>query len=435
MIKKALVYGAGVSGNGAKKLLEKLGYMVTIVDDKIGEKKESVMGKLKEYEIMIKSPGISFKNELVEIAVKEGIEIIDEIELAARNSNYKIIAVTGTNGKTTTTAKMTELLQFAGYKAAFAGNIGNSFAEFVCEEKELDFLVLELSSYQLEAMPTFKPYISIIINLTPDHLDRYVNLKEYYDTKFNILNNQDSGDYTIVNMDDIEIVNRYEVKSVKAVKIFVSKEEKLFSDFYVNNGEVYYKSENIMETAKLSLKGIHNLENILFMAAAAKIIGIPFEKMRDFFYSTEGLEHRMEEFYSYGKLEFINDSKGTNLDATLKAIDGYSEKVILICGGKDKKLDLIPLAKLIKEKTKQLFLIGETSDKLEALVLKEGYSAENIYNLKEIEKVISKMKEIYNGNEKEIVVFSPAASSFDQFKSFEDRGRIFKELVKKYFQN
>jgi UDP-N-acetylmuramoylalanine--D-glutamate ligase len=435
MIKKALVYGAGVSGNGAKKLLEKLGYMVTIVDDKIGEKKESVMGKLKEYEIMIKSPGISFKNELVERAVKEGIEIIDEIELAARNSNYKIIAVTGTNGKTTTTAKMTELLQFAGYKAAFAGNIGNSFAEFVCEEKELDFLVLELSSYQLEAMPTFKPYISIIINLTPDHLDRYVNLKEYYDTKFNILNNQDSGDYTIVNMDDIEIVNRYEVKSVKAVKIFVSKEEKLFSDFYVNNGEVYYKSENIMETAKLSLKGIHNLENILFMAAAAKIIGIPFEKMRDFFYSTEGLEHRMEEFYSYGKLEFINDSKGTNLDATLKAIDGYSEKVILICGGKDKKLDLIPLAKLIKEKTKQLFLIGETSDKLEALVLKEGYSAENIYNLKEIEKVISKMKEIYNGNEKEIVVFSPAASSFDQFKSFEDRGRIFKELVKKYFQN
>lgn len=434
MSKKALVYGAGVSGNGAKKLLEKLGYTVTLADDKTGIKKEEIIPKLKEYEIMIKSPGISFKNELVDMAVKEGIEIIDEIELAARNSNYKIIAITGTNGKTTTTTKMTELLQYAGYKAAYAGNIGNSFAEFVCEEKELDFLVLELSSYQLEAMPTFKPYISIIINLTPDHLDRYGNLKDYYDAKFNLLNNQESGDYTIVNMDDIEIVNRYEVKSVKAVKIFVSKEEKLFADFYVKSGLIHYKDEEIMEIGKLALKGIHNLENILFMAAAAKIIGIPFEKTKEFFYTTEGLEHRMEEFYQYGKVEFINDSKGTNIDATLKAIEGYSEKVVLICGGKDKKLDLSPLAKLIKEKTKQLFLIGETSDKLEELVLKEGYSAENIYNLKEIEKVIAKMKEMYSGDEKEIVVFSPAASSFDQFKSFEDRGKIFKELVKKYFK-
>ncbi len=434
MSKKALVYGAGVSGNGAKKLLEKLGYTVTVIDDKTGVKKEAVIGKLKEYEIMVKSPGISFKNELVDMAVKEGMEIIDEIELAARNSNYKIIAVTGTNGKTTTTAKMTELLQFAGYKAAYAGNIGNSFAEFVCEEKELDYLVLELSSYQLEAMPTFKPYISIIINLTPDHLDRYGNLKDYYDAKFNLLDNQDRGDYTIVNMDDIEIVNRYEVKSVKAVKIFVSKDDKLFADFYVKNGSIYYKDDNIMETEKLALKGIHNLENILFMTAAAKIVGIPFEKTMEFFYSTEGLEHRMEEFYSYGKIEFINDSKGTNLDATLKAIEGYSEKVVLICGGKDKKLDLLPLAKLIKEKTKQLFLIGETSDKLEEMVINEGYNKENIYNLKEIEKVVAKMNELYSGEEKEIVVFSPAASSFDQFKSFEERGKIFKELVKKYFQ-
>ena len=435
MSKKAIVYGAGVSGNGAKKLLEKLGYEVTLVDDKIGVKKEEVIGKLKEYELMVKSPGISFKNELVDMAVKEKIEIIDEIELAARNSDYKIIAITGTNGKTTTTTKMTELLQYAGYKAVYAGNIGNSFSELVCEGKDYDFVVLELSSYQLEAMPTFKPYISIIINLTPDHLDRYGNLKDYYDAKFNLLDNQDSGDYTIVNMDDIEVANRYEIKAVKAVKIFVSKDEKLFADFYVKNGAIFYKENELMETSKLKLKGIHNLENILFMTAAAKIIGVPFPKIMEFFYSTEGLEHRMEEFFSYGKVNFINDSKGTNLDATLKAIDGFENKVVLICGGKDKKLNLTPLAKLIKEKTKQLFIIGETSDKLEELVLKEGYTAENIYNLKEIEKVVEKMKEMYSGEEEETVVFSPAASSFDQFKSFEERGKIFKELVRKYFNN
>jgi len=330
---------------------------------------------------------------------------------------------------------MTELLQFAGYKAAYAGNIGKSFAELVCEGADLDYLVLELSSYQLEAMPTFKPYISIIINLTPDHLDRYGNLKDYYDAKFNLLDNQDSSDYTIVNMDDPEIMNRYEIKSVKAVKIFISKEEKLFADFNVKNGMVFYKADSVMEIAKLALKGIHNLENVLFMTAAAKIIGISMEKTAEFFYSTEGLEHRMEEFFTYGKVQFINDSKGTNLDATLKAIDGYNEKVILICGGKDKKLDLTPLAKLIKEKTKELFLIGETSDKLEELVLKEGYPADKIYNLKEIEKVVAKMREVYNGTEEETVIFSPAASSFDQFKSFEERGKIFKELVKRYFQN
>ncbi len=433
MEKKAIVYGAGVSGLGAKKLLEKIGYEVTLVDDKCGIKKEEVVDKLSEYEIMVKSPGISFKNELVQKAVEIKMEIIDEIELAYRNSNYKIIAITGTNGKTTTTTKMTELLNFAGYNAVYAGNIGNSFAELVAENRNFDFVVLELSSYQLEAIDKFKPFISMIINLTPDHLDRYGNLKDYYDAKFNLLKNQSREDYTIVNLDDPEIVERYERVSSFAGKMFMTKSEKPFADLYVKDGLIMYKNEELMEVEKLGLKGVHNLENVLFMIAAAKIIGIDNIKIKNFMYTVTGLEHRMEMFHQWGNVKFVNDSKGTNIDATLKALEGEEENLYLICGGKDKKLDLSPLAKLIAEKCKKLFLIGETSDKLENLVKSYGFNQEEIYNLKEIAVVVKKLRDILEKENSVEILFSPAASSFDQFKSFEERGKIFKELVKNQF--
>lgn len=207
-MKEVLIYGLGVSGKGAEKLLKKQKIKYYIYDDKQStkENKKYVYENIKKFDTMIKSPGIPFDNELVMYAKENKVAIIDEIELAARFSNYKIIAITGTNGKTTTTTKIKELLEYAGYKAEYCGNIGRSFAEVVALEIEADFIVLELSSYQLEAINEFKPYISIVINLTPDHLNRYKTLDEYYDSKFNIMKNQNENDYTLINIDDKEIL-------------------------------------------------------------------------------------------------------------------------------------------------------------------------------------------------------------------------------------
>lgn len=434
-MKKILIYGMGVSGLGAEKLLKKQGLDYFCYDDikSTEDEKKYVYENLQQFTTIIKSPGISNENEIIKKSIENGIEIIDEIELAYRYSNYKIIAVTGTNGKTTTTTKIKELLEFAGYKTAYAGNIGKSFAELVVENIELDYLVLELSSYQLETIKDFKAYISMIINLTPDHLNRYKTLKEYYDAKLNITNNQDENCYTIINTDDIEIMNRENSIKNKVNKIYVSKNEKN-TDIFVKNNKLYYKNKEYFDTEKFTLKGVHNLENILFITATAFIIGIDEKIVSEFLYNTKGLEHRMEEFYNFKNIKFLNDSKGTNIDATIKALDSFEEKVILICGGKDKKLNLEPLGELIKNKTKYLFLIGETADILEEIAIKYGYEKNKIYNLKTIENVVNKIKDILNPNEKNIVLFSPAASSFDQFKSFEERGKIFKDIVCKLYE-
>lgn len=429
---KVIVFGAGVSGKGASKLLNKLGKEVILVDDKVGIKSEEALQIIQDIELFVKSPGIPSSHFLIKEAVKNGVEVIDETELAYRNSNYKIIAVTGTNGKTTTTTKINEILKVAGYKSEFAGNIGRSFSELVSDKPDLDFIVLELSSYQLEEIKKFKPYISMIINLSPDHLNRYKTLNDYYLSKFSILKNQDKNDYTLINIDDEEIVKISKKLEINATKIFLTKSS-LNQDIYINNNKLYYNNNYILDIKKLSLKGVHNLENILFVVATAMIIGIDSKTIREFLYNTKGLEHRMEHFYTYKKTEVYNDSKGTNLDSTIKALNSFEGKITLICGGKDKKLDLKPLSKLIKNKVDKLYLIGETSDVLENLILEEGFDKECIFNLKEIDLVVDKLTKDLDFEKKNIILFSPAASSFDQFENFEERGRIFKELIKKNF--
>ncbi len=431
-MKKAMVFGAGVSGLGAKKLLEYLEYEVILVDDRIGMTSENAIKLLDEIELFIKSPGVPY-NQLVLEAKKNQIKIIDEIELCYEymiqyNVQSKIIAITGTNGKTTTTTKITELLRDFGYRAEYAGNIGKSFAELLLEKKELDYIVLELSSFQLENIIEFKPFISMIINLTPDHLARYNNVDEYYDTKFNICKNQSIKEYFIVNTDCEEILKRLNL--IPGNKIEVSQDKK--RECYVREGKLFWKEEEILEIEKLSLKGKHNLENILFIVSTGKICGVATEKIREFLYSTKTLEHRMEEFYSYGNIEFINDSKGTNIDSTAFAIKAY-ERCILICGGYDKKLDWTPLVELIKEHTSCVYLIGDIADELNRRLLEIGYNKEKIFLLREVRLCLEDIKTRFSKDEKKVVLFSPATSSYDQFKNFEHRGRVFKELVREIF--
>ncbi len=432
MKKKAMIYGAGVSGESVKRLLEENNWETIIVDDKLGMTSEEAMLYLEKIDLFVKSPGVPY-NKLVLEAKEKGIKIVGEIEVAynylRKNSKAKIIAITGTNGKTTTTSKIADLLNFVGIKSIAVGNIGKTFSQMVLSGKEYEYVVLELSSYQLENIYEFRPDIAMIINLAPDHLERYKDVGEYYKAKFNIIKNLRKEDYFILNIDDKKIVNSLEKLESNVVTVSLKEKATLYSE----EGYLVYKGDPICKIEDFALKGEHNLQNILFISSVGKILGINNRTILTFLETTKSLEHRMELFYvdNMRKLRFINDSKGTNLESTLKAIMSF-ENPILICGGSDKKLDLAPLIEGIKTNIREVYLIGELAPKIEKELKKSGYLSRNIYNLGTLEKVVEKLVE---RNLKDIVVlFSPGTSSFDQFKNFEERGDFFKELIEKKFK-
>lgn len=432
-MKKAIVFGAGISGTGSKKMLNKLGYDVVLIDDKLGLSSKIGMEIIKneKIDIFVKSPGVPY-TEFVKKAKEKAIEIVDDIELAYRYKEEnkikgKIIAITGTNGKTTITSKVQELLEMRGYKAKACGNIGFSFSETILKNQELDFYVLELSSYQLENIKKFKPDIAVIVNLAPDHLNRYEGVDNYYNTKFKIAMNQNKEDYLIINSNCKESIKRVEGTKSKILYVGLEKKNSI-QKAWSENGFLVYENEKILDEKLVTLKGKHNLENMLFIVCIAKILKISNESIINFLYSTKTLEHRMENFHIWGNSTFINDSKGTNIESTILAIEAY-ENPILICGGSDKKLDLKPLVKSIIKKVKKVYLIGEIADELEKKLLNEGYKRECISNLKELKKVVKELKQTLDKNEKNIILLSPATASFDQFKNFEERGKIFKEMI------
>lgn len=447
---KVIVFGAGLSGIGAKQLLEKNGFDVYLVDDKIGiSSKEGIkILNNEDIEFIVKSPGISWKVELLETAQEKGIKVISEIDLAYKymNKSIKIISITGTNGKTTTATKIFELLEFAGKKVKLAGNAGFSFAKLVADEEDLEYVVLELSSYQLENNPQIHSNIAGIINLTPDHLARYKNVEEYYITKFNIFGKQTKDDFALINLDDKEFFELYENKKlkekIKAKKIYLSKEKK--GNVFADNGSIFVMknlentiettneiieniAEKIIDVKDLALKGVHNLENMLFTISVGKILEIENEKIVQFLKTTKALEHRLENFYVKDNTVFINDSKGTNVESTLKAIDSFENKIILILGGDDKKVSNKELVKKIKEKVSFVYLIGVNASILINDMEKIGYK--NYKNLETLENVIKYLQEKEDFTEDKTILLSPATSSWCQFKNFEHRGNTFKKLV------
>ena len=452
-MEKAVVFGAGLSGLGAKELLEKKGYEVYLVDDKNGMPSSEAVELLdkEKIEFIVKSPGIPWKVELLVKAKDKKIKIISEIDLAYKymDKNIKVISFTGTNGKTTTATKMYELLEYAGKEVKLAGNAGFSFAKLVADEEDLEYIVLELSSYQLENDPQIHSYIAGIINLTPDHLARYDSVEDYYITKFNIFSRQTEQDFALINLDDEVFKKLYDEKelwkNIKSKEIYLSKEKK--GNIFVMDGIIYtmknlekkvdeVKEEDIHEYAEalipvreLSLKGSHNLENMLFLIGAAKILGIPDEKTAEFLKTTKALEHRLENFFVKGKTVFINDSKGTNVESTLKAIDSFDDSIILICGGDDKKISNKELVERIKERVDSVYLIGDNAPLLIEDMEEVGYK--NYKNMETLENVLDYFKENMDFSKEQTVLFSPATSSFCQFKNFEHRGNVFKELTVK----
>ena len=452
-MEKAVVFGAGLSGLGAKELLEKKGYEVYLVDDKNGMSSSEAMELLdkEKIEFIVKSPGIPWKVELLVKAKDKNIKIISEIDLAYKymDKNIKVISFTGTNGKTTTATKMYELLEYAGKKVRLAGNAGFSFAKLVADEEDLEYIVLELSSYQLENNPQIHSHIAGIINLTPDHLARYDSVEDYYITKFNIFSRQTEQDFALINLDDEVFKKLYDEKelwkNIKSEKIYLSKEKK--GNVFVMDGIIYtmknlekkadeVKDEDIHEYAKalipvreLSLKGSHNLENMLFLIGAAKILGIPDEKTAEFLKTTKALEHRLENFFIKEKTVFINDSKGTNVESTLKAIDSFDNSIILILGGDDKKISNRELVERIKERVDSVYLIGDNAPLLIKDMEEVGYK--NYRNMETLENILDYFKKNMDFSKEQTVLFSPATSSFCQFKNFEHRGNVFKELTVK----
>lgn len=456
-MEKALVFGAGLSGLGAKELLEKKGYEVYLIDDKVAKTSKEGIEILnnEKIEFIVKSPGIPWKAELLQVAKEKNVQVISEIDLAYKymDKNIKVFSITGTNGKTTTATKIYELLDFAGYKARLAGNAGFSFAKLVADEEPLEYVVLELSSYQLENNPQIHSNIAGIINLTPDHLTRYKTVEDYYITKFNIFSKQAEDDFALINLDDpvfLGLAEREEIKSLmKAKNVYLSKEKK-GNIFVYNNeirimndladraenlseSEILEKSRFLIKVEDLALKGVHNLENMLFLIGVATIVKVPDEKVVEFLSSTKALEHRLENFFVKGNTTFINDSKGTNVESTLKAIDSFNNDIIMILGGDDKKIDNTELVKRIAEKVERVYLIGDNAPLLINDMEKINYK--NYKNLETLENVLNYIKENENFEKNQTILFSPATSSFCQFRSFEHRGKVFKELTVKILGN
>jgi len=433
-----MVFGAGVSGRGAAGLLANEGKKIVLVDDKVPGCVSSAEaeGYLDDTALFVKSPGIPY-TPLVRRAMAKNIKIVNDIEIAYRylkEKGYggKLIAVTGTNGKTTVTTKITELLRSAGRKAASSGNIGASFAELAAEENGLSEIVLEMSSFQLENIDTFRADIAMIINLTPDHLERYRDLDDYYETKFRIADTQGPEGMFLLNLDSPEIMARYARKKPLRARVATLSRSDPGADYTAINGVLRARGRDILDCDKLSLKGEHNLENALFIVATADILGLPGERIREFLYHTETVEHRMERFHSWNQLTFVNDSKGTNIESTRYALSACPG-CVLILGGHDKKFDWTPLAGLVKTYASRVYLIGETTPVLESVLREAGCDPAVLFPSGTLEKALRHMRETLDPGTPRTILLSPATSSYDQFKNFEERGRIFKALTREIF--
>jgi len=442
--KRVVILGAGESGTGSAILAAARGYDVFVSDS--GEIKDRYRQELRDgniafeegkhsnsviskADIIIKSPGIPDQSEIVVKARESGIEVISEIEFAGRFSDATMICISGSNGKTTTTQLIYKILSDAGLKAGLAGNVGQSFARQVAEASH-DYYVIELSSFQLDGMYEFKADIAVLMNITPDHLDRYDNsFEKYIDSKFRIINNQSESDYLIYWADDPVISNELETRQIKAAKMPFSDTLKEGMSAYINNEILTLtlndKTEEIMTIHDLALKGRHNTYNSMAAAIAGKILNIRKDKIRESLYDFQGVEHRLESLISVHGINFINDSKATNVNSSWYALECMTTKVVWIAGGVDKGNDYSELHELAKEKVKAIVCLGKDNKKIVSSF------REIVPTIVETGSMPEALKSAYYlASTGDTVLLSPACASFDLFSSYEDRGRQFKEAVR-----
>jgi len=444
MSTKIIILGAGESGVGAAVLAAKEGYGVFVSDSgRIMEKYKSVLeakgieyeeGKHSEARILdagevMKSPGIPEKSSLIRQIRQKGIPVISEMELAYRHKGKsRILGITGSNGKTTTTSLAHHICKHGGLDCALVGNVGISIARQVAEDPK-EWYVAEISSFQLDDIRTFRPDIGILTNITEDHLDRYeYRFENYIRSKFNIVKNQTKDDYFIYNTDDPVIQKYIKEYPFHSKSLPFTMQQEPNQGGFIKNGQMHLQAGN--ETLKMSiydfaLKGIHNQYNTLAAGLAAVTIGIRKEKIREAVQSFESLEHRMEYVSTVRGVEFINDSKATNVNSTWYALETMQKPVILILGGIDKGNDYTLMNALVKEKVKAIVCMGLDNRKIHEAFRQDVPLIVNTGSAREAVKASFQL-----AVKGDVVLLSPACASFDLFKNYEDRGKQFKEAVR-----
>lgn len=451
MSKNILILGAGESGVGAAKLALTLGFTPFVSDS--GKGKKSLLGELKSlgigYEIeghnpknwassstVVKSPGIPDTARILHPLRENGAEIISEIEFASRYSKGTVVAITGANGKTTTTALIHRMLTDAGVKATCVGNIGTSWARDIAERKiPAEVTVVEMSSFQLDGINTFRPDIAVLLNITPDHLDRYgYSLENYSESKWRITSNQISSDYLVYNSDDLEIGKHIKAKNTKAKLVPVSIEQQLETAGYHSciglkkkefTLHTPHKKPFSMAIQELALQGKHNLFNSMAAGVTGRILELRNESIRESLTHFEGIEHRLEFVATVNEIKFINDSKATNVNSVWYALECMEAPVIWIAGGVDKGNDYRDLLPLVKSKVKHLICLGKDNKKLI-----ETFS-ELVESVHVAETATDAVQIAYDlGTPNDTVLLSPACASFDIFGSYEERGFKFKQAIK-----
>lgn len=443
--KNVLLIGLAKTGISTIKLLDKLEANITVNDIKTEEKLSDILSELKDIknakyilgyhpeevshiDLAVVSPGVPLDLPFIKKLYSSNIEVIGEVELAYRLlDNPTFVGITGTNGKTTTTSLVGEIFKAAKEDTYVVGNIGKPVIETVGVANEKSVLVTELSSFQLESIVDFKPRVSMILNLSPDHLNRHHTMENYIMAKANIFKNQDKNDFTILNYDD-EAVRELANKCDSQVLYFSRKSQDV-SGVYVNDeGNIVINVDKkivLLNKDELSLPGGHNLENCMAAALGAYVLGVDLDVIREVLKTFKAVEHRLEYVRTLDGVMYVNDSKGTNPDSTIKAVTSYKNPIILIAGGYDKDSTYDELLDIAKENVKALVLLGATAPKIEACAKTKGF--ETIKRVKDMKEAVKVSHEL--ANEGDVVLLSPACASWDMYTSFEVRGRDFKDNV------
>jgi UDP-N-acetylmuramoylalanine--D-glutamate ligase len=439
--KRVLVVGLGKSGVASALFMQAHGARVTVSDTKSGDELRNEIPVLLDHgitvetgghgdrtfrgqDLIVVSPGVPVDAPPLVQARALGEAVIGEIELASQFLPGPVIAITGSNGKTTTTTLVGEIMVAAGFPTLVGGNIGTPAISLAERAKSETVIVLEISSFQLETVQTFRPKVAVVLNVTPDHLDRHHTFEIYADAKARIFANQQGSDFAVLNADDPTCVAM--AARTRAQVFWFSRQKEVQLGAWVRDGNVVFRDgagqKEILQVSEIPLKGAHNLENVLAAVCASALMGCPPEKIRQAVTAFKAVEHRLEFVATIRGVDYYNDSKATNVDATIKALESFPANIHLILGGKDKGSDYTVLNDLLRQRVKRVYTIGAAAAKIESQV-----KGPEVVHAETLENAIRKANAVAQPGD--VVLLAPACASFDQFKSYEHRGKVFKEIV------
>jgi UDP-N-acetylmuramoylalanine--D-glutamate ligase len=441
--KRVLVVGLGKSGVASARFLKAQGARVTVSDaksvDDLGDQIPVLLDEgitvetgghgertFHEQDLIVVSPGVPVGAPLLEQARAMGARVIGEIELAAQYLPGPVVAITGSNGKTTTTSLVGEILANAGLPTQVGGNIGTPAISLVAHARPDSVTVLEVSSFQLETIETFRPRVAMVLNVTPDHLDRHRTMDAYVAAKARIFENQSANDFAVLNADDPICVKM--AAGIRSEVFWFSRQKEVKQGAWVRDGKLMFRDatqqHEVMLASEIPLKGAHNSENVLAACCAGALLQCPPQKIRQAVRDFKAVEHRLEFVATIRGVDYYNDSKATNVDATIKALESFPANIHLILGGKDKGSDYAVLNDLLKRRVRRVYTIGAAAAKIESQI-----QGAEVVHAETLENALRKANAAAVPGD--VVLLAPACSSFDQFRSYEHRGQVFKEIVQK----